>query len=1450
MAIVDPTLEFARRAQQGMRSPAVTTLADALNRTRPLGSSYTPAASQSGLALAQLKTDARLGFQDAERRRQAALIASGKQPDADPGGIKGFLADVLDSVPAKIILKPLEIIDLPRRAILSTIQETGDLLEGKGFSFSDWKDQVGDSTFGFGDVIGDFTDSKLANRILGFVGDVVFDPTTYVTLGMSKFAGAAGRIALAEQVFAKTSDNVLAQQVARYGRAALSNKQITDLGIAGLKSRGMYFMGKKIGKNGWIGKASEELGGMSEKAINRLRFAADDFRITRFLHTAFTPEVNKEARLALLRGQIPQDMAGDVIRVLNSRNIQRSTEGQALSLAQRDLAQAIVENNMTTNVNLRRRVTGILEGTITDGTPEELAAAARIRALKGGWYNEVQARFLAVDPEAKLGFVENHVPWVTSDDAKRHLDDATSRWQGEIQKGFGDGDLLSMFSPRWLVSKINRDGSTKWFGTTLTREDLPKLSIDFLNDLARKGGADFDVFETDIVKIMNKYSHQYAQQMGLASKSEELAKTGTLSRAEMLGDNVMYDEKAAKKLGSEVQKRHKGMVAAAHDLDRTINDTRKAVGDIGNILDERLRKAQSLNPQMDAWSKTVALNGVVSDMLAPIKERLRVLKDAADFFGDVFTDDVPLLQKQIRGAIQQLEDDLDEVFGRMTSKFDELTGVEDLRAVALQSAQELSDFVASRQRYISQIVDDMETATRYGHLIESRWAQIEAGETFARTEGFSGDHAEYLNTLVASTRGNIGGTQTAKADVLKKYAGQIRRGQKFTPNSVAVKKGEITAAEAQLVNTFIDQFSLNRELFQERGLLSRVIAGETFGQGQGLSAEEAAALNKFSRALNLKTGDTPVRSAIRGRFKDYIESVNGLADEAWVPQAQGALPISLNKLSRLTAKDIKLILDRASVAGAESLNDLRTAAMWMLAQDYHVYGRQVPEFLREHFDSLVKQMGDASSAQWRYQTVSELMTGRQGARRRFAEVGSEAIPQIKVVEKAQRLNLTDKAIVAGWESGVWDADAAARAIGLGSNWRAAMSRSRSTGEWTDLTRAMVDAEKRGREGIEKFLASGRRLTDKAAADEAAYRKAFQARTGRLPKRVKPFKGGEPDPGSIEAAAKAAIYNDQEGARRVVETARNRMSQREKKIYQVNLPDGQRRGTLSDFLDSKGKLNIPSSRSLSAQGRKAGSGFIDPNLETAALYVSDDEFIGTLNSLMEIEQARDEWLTLRAFIAGYKKGQWDLTEAEYAIGRVADTDSAWQASVAQQNALSNAAERGRVLLHTINRRAREQGINVDAALREELRAAGHKLKRLSNQEFSVTLPSANTRSGKLLSFLEEGYGGGIAGLPSSEEFRGVMKEVADQAGPRQISEAFDADVYAKKLLHALESYRVMSTYHVRWQRLVNEAAALGFVPSEDMGKRVFDSVAKSSQQRWSRHLSVNLHADELDRKSVV
>ena len=130
-----------------------------------------------------------------------------------------------------LVLGPATKLDVGRRAVLSTLKEVGDEIavyrgtRGRGevgpatggtykagpggFSVSDWWKQTNDLTIGYGKLVPSPTGNKWVDRGIGFVGDVILDPISWVSGpgGLAKTATiesveAGGRRAATEAAIA------------------------------------------------------------------------------------------------------------------------------------------------------------------------------------------------------------------------------------------------------------------------------------------------------------------------------------------------------------------------------------------------------------------------------------------------------------------------------------------------------------------------------------------------------------------------------------------------------------------------------------------------------------------------------------------------------------------------------------------------------------------------------------------------------------------------------------------------------------------------------------------------------------------------------------------------------------------------------------------------------------------------------------------------------------------------------------------------------------------------------------------------------------------------------------------------------------------------------------------------------------------------------------------------
>ena len=120
-------------------------------------------------------------------------------PTPRPVGGDGFLGP---------LGQVIDIIDTPRAAIMSTVKEVTDLVQGEGFSGKDWGNQTSDN-YMFGDLLQDegWGTGTGWDIALGLPIDILLDPVTYA-LSPLKAAGMLARGTIGAKGVAVKMQNV------------------------------------------------------------------------------------------------------------------------------------------------------------------------------------------------------------------------------------------------------------------------------------------------------------------------------------------------------------------------------------------------------------------------------------------------------------------------------------------------------------------------------------------------------------------------------------------------------------------------------------------------------------------------------------------------------------------------------------------------------------------------------------------------------------------------------------------------------------------------------------------------------------------------------------------------------------------------------------------------------------------------------------------------------------------------------------------------------------------------------------------------------------------------------------------------------------------------------------------------------------------------------------------
>ena len=510
------------------------------------------------------------------------------------------------------LLKPLEIIDTPRRAIISGARELVDAIDGNPetqASFSDFREQAGDPTYGFGTAFADPTGNSWINRAIGFVGDVALDPLTYLTLGAGRFAGMAGRAALSTDLLkaAQAADKVedarpLIQAVGQRGVTGLDRTQrdlVNDLlrvgreagaevgegvGQAGLRF-GVPFSARQTGALPGTRRVAEAIGGN----LAGVRQAAANTRTGARIRARVTPEQLRPLYDNLATGGGNEDVLQQ-LAVASSRRgeeaARRAVEGRLLPEAD-EIAKEGKREGLS-GQELTRRL--------------ENRSSVNAQGADGRAATFLNENFELVE-DAADGSRANYAPWMRTDEGRQ-----LGRDVDDLNATIGVVDELA---PEGIV--LRREAFRP--GQTLERNGvtyvLPeRVTVDVVNDAMKTlypelGGANFLV--DDGYELLNRWSRAAAAESGRQEFAQGLMRFGIAAprdartRAGEVAQGFLEGaEGSAARQGPEI------LAGRQADLDAANAGVRAARAEVTGRVDEQVARGEGAVQQLRTRSASAA----------------------------------------------------------------------------------------------------------------------------------------------------------------------------------------------------------------------------------------------------------------------------------------------------------------------------------------------------------------------------------------------------------------------------------------------------------------------------------------------------------------------------------------------------------------------------------------------------------------------------------------------------------------------------------------------------------------------------------------------------------------------------------------------------------------------------------------------------------------------------
>jgi hypothetical protein len=736
MAVYNPRLDIARAAQQQAKSSSVQTLQSVLK---------------------QQTMDSTLN------RDYTAMGGANTVPDA--GGWKGLVTDILESPVGKVVSKAGEIISLPGRAVTSTVMELKDALDSDPNTVASWNDftkQVADPTFGFGRVIGNATGSAWANRILGFAGDVLLDPLTYVTLGAGRISGGMklldeagavvkgaksvsivgkeGRLAFASRLAEIGAPNDIVTRAARYGRVAVKDADL--LAKAGVNRAGLYFMGRRVAGTTSVGKGLE-------RGIVGMRTWSGDHMFKRAAELFDSTDMNA-ARKALARGTAGADEGAEYLHMVVSRNTERAEQAaqkRAAQVLQRQLLGSVNEADLKSARGTAYTLLDNSDAAARAGTAtaDERLAGPVVGFLKQ-LHDNIDVAAKAVDPDAPVGRITNYFPHLPAEKAYRFMANSENPVAVKL------ANLLYNPLTEEGVFKSRMVAGDDFFGYILKQEDIDGGLVS-LNKIARREGKiDFDFFETDLPSVLDRYVDMYSAQMGKIARKKYLAEKGVFKRLE---ERLLINDEA-------VDSATKNLKKAVADRRGAMTNASKALGKLNDSFDELFTRTNGARESVFQAQQT--LGTLIEELTLHDKTLSRILGDR------------PEVLNALEGQYSRILKDLKEA-QKQAEIFENIDGV--VRPRLAEAAKELEQLQKIEGRLIE-----------FGNVVQNRFDDIVNGMDIPNAKQFSENVRKALfgdSRVQGGRRQRVFGVDTESTPVNGKLweelKGKVQRGSTGGPRN-------------------------------------------------------------------------------------------------------------------------------------------------------------------------------------------------------------------------------------------------------------------------------------------------------------------------------------------------------------------------------------------------------------------------------------------------------------------------------------------------------------------------------------------------------------------------------------------------------------------------------------------------------------------------------------------
>lgn len=556
--------------------------------------------------------------------KRAEDIAAGNNKKAT-----GALAGVLNSPIGKAITGAGAILGTGQRAIVSTLEQGGNLLfaaekEGGGsaFSLSDWANNITDSSYGVGKVMktkGITTGNGFLDGVIAFAGDVALDPLTYILPSSAVWSGRSGRLMLATKA-AEAGNIVKAptlagklDDIARIGEWALDDAERAVLGVKKGLRFGHGVNAQVIPKTGGV---AEAIGGNWAKA----RAFLGDTQTAQAVTSRVLPASYGQGLKDVGRGVLKAD---ETTRALAHWTSNRIGDGAGRVFMTQMLDRYAPLMKEIAESPYRETVIHAVHNPAVAVDDVERELATKISTFYADMVataNQSASKFAAkhgITSPVGINVLDNYgANHSLSDEAGKWLADnadkaADTKHYMTVLKG-GDlsaDDLLHGAGPARMRKLV---AGEEWLGqklTTGTLDEINSISMDKLG---------FKWFKEDMPTVMNDYVYSLSKQVKRTAYMNRLADFGT-DYMKPLVSKMIPDKALVKRWETAVSQLESVQRILRNSVDKSTKTVERLAGRQAANLEKGIQRGAertvlSAAAQAESLTKLESARGVLAEL--------------------------------------------------------------------------------------------------------------------------------------------------------------------------------------------------------------------------------------------------------------------------------------------------------------------------------------------------------------------------------------------------------------------------------------------------------------------------------------------------------------------------------------------------------------------------------------------------------------------------------------------------------------------------------------------------------------------------------------------------------------------------------------------------------------------------------------------------------------------